>query len=69
MTTITRPALHIITGDCRKVDLGGPHDLVVADPPYGDTSLKWDVVCSDWIPSVSQALKPAASIWVFGSMR
>jgi site-specific DNA-methyltransferase (adenine-specific) len=44
-------------------------DACITDPPYGDTSLAWDQRCDGWIESVSRVLKPAASIWVFGSMR
>lgn len=33
----------IITGDCRKVLAEhGPSDMILADPPYGDTKLPWD---------------------------
>jgi len=42
-------------------------DAVVADPPYGDTSLNWDVPLGDWLPKVN--LKPSGSVWCFGSMR
>lgn len=62
----------ILTGDCRDVLptlAEGFADCCIADPPYGDTSLDWDKVCTGWIPHVARALKPAASIWVFGSMR
>jgi site-specific DNA-methyltransferase (adenine-specific) len=60
----------IITGDCRK-DLGphGPFDLLIADPPYGDTSLDWDRRCGGWIEAATNMLKASGSIWVFGSMR
>jgi site-specific DNA-methyltransferase (adenine-specific) len=44
-------------------------DACITDPPYGDTSLEWDRRCEGWIVQVSRVLKPAASIWVFGSMR
>lgn len=41
-------------------------DLIVADPPYGETSLQWDRWPSGW-PSL---LAPMAnSMWCFGSMR
>lgn len=62
----------ILVGDCRDVLPTLPEgfaDCCIADPPYGDTSLDWDQVCDGWIPHVARALKPAASIWVFGSMR
>jgi site-specific DNA-methyltransferase (adenine-specific) len=44
-------------------------DACIADPPYGDTSLEWDSVVEGWVPAVARVLKPAASLWVFGSMR
>lgn len=62
-------SIRILTGDCRYVDLGGPHDACITDPPYGDTSLDWDSRVDGWIASMALALKPAASVWVFGSMR
>lgn len=61
--------VEIITGDCRTAALGGPHDACVTDPPYGDTSLQWDTIVGGWLPAVAAALKPNASIWVFGSLR
>jgi site-specific DNA-methyltransferase (adenine-specific) len=62
----------ILHGDCREVLKtldAGTFDACIADPPYGDTSLEWDRVCAGWIPAVARVLKPAASLWVFGSMR
>jgi site-specific DNA-methyltransferase (adenine-specific) len=59
-------------GDCRDVLRTMPDasvDSVVADPPYGDTSLDWDAVCRGWVPAVARVLKPAAPMWVFGSLR
>jgi site-specific DNA-methyltransferase (adenine-specific) len=62
----------ILQGDCRELFAGmrpGQFDACMADPPYGDTSLEWDSVVDGWIPAVSRVLKPAASVWVFGSIR
>lgn len=59
-------------GDCRQIMVAWPAgvaDACITDPPYGDTSLEWDRRCEGWITQVSRVLKPAASIWVFGSMR
>lgn len=59
-------------GDCRTLLPtlpAGIADCCVADPPYGDTSLDWDRRVDGWIEAVAHVLKPAASIWVFGSMR
>ena len=41
-------------------------DCVVADPPYGETSLEWDNWPTGW-PSVMAGV--TSSMWVFGSMR
>lgn len=62
----------IHVGDCRDVLTrlpAGFADCCITDPPYGETSLDWDVICDGWIGHVARALKPACSIWVFGSMR
>lgn len=59
-------------GDCRALLPTLPAaiaDACLADPPYGDTSLEWDKRVEGWIEAVAHVLKPAASIWVFGSMR
>ena len=64
--------IRILQGDCRELlplEPAASFDACIADPPYGDTSLEWDSVCDGWIPAVARVLKPAASIWVFGSMR
>lgn len=62
--------VEIITGDCRTaLDGHGPFDLLVADPPYGDTSLKWDQQVDGWWHKAETLLKPNGSMWVFGSMR
>lgn len=63
-------SLHILTGDCRELMANeGPFDLIIADPPYGDTSLAWDRIVSGWEAVALQRLKPTGSMWVFGSMR
>lgn len=62
----------ILQGDCRAVLATLPaasFDACIADPPYGDTSLEWDRIVPGWLPAVARVLKPASSIWVFGSMR
>lgn len=61
-------AVTLYQGDFRDVlpalDLSA--DLIVADPPYGETSLDWDRWPERW-PSM---LTPyARSMWCFGSMR
>lgn len=62
--------IRVTPGDCR-VDLQehGPFDMLLADPPYGDTSLSWDKRCEGWLEVAAGLLKPTGSMWVFGSMR
>ena len=61
-----------ILGDCLEVlptlDEDSV-DVVIADQPYGDTSLDWDVVVTSWLPLVDRVLKPSGSVWCFGSLR
>lgn len=60
----------LITGDCREeMPRHGPYDMILADPPYGDTSLAWDRRVEGWIALSRAALKPSGSLWVFGSLR
>lgn len=47
--------------------LGIAPDVVIADPPYGETSLDWDTWPVGW-PSLV-ASWDVRSMWVFGSMR
>jgi site-specific DNA-methyltransferase (adenine-specific) len=42
----------------------GPVDVVVTDPPYGDTSLDWDEPVKGWL-----CLVETRQVWCFGSMR
>ncbi|MGQ4513626.1 DNA methyltransferase [Streptomyces sp. DW26H14] len=55
-------------GDMREIlpALGLKADLVVADPPYGETSLTWDRWPDRW-PTLAATV--ASSMWCFGSMR
>ena len=57
----------IYHGDFRDVLGSGSvslPDLVIADPPYGQTSLAWDVWPSEWPSHVD-----GRSMWVFGTLR
>jgi site-specific DNA-methyltransferase (adenine-specific) len=55
-------------GDCRELlpGLGIKADLIVADPPYGETSLAWDSWPDGWL---DVATTVARSMWCFGSLR
>jgi len=44
-------------------------DCIVTDPPYGETSLRWDKRVPGWPRLVRRVLKPTGSMWVFGSQR
>lgn len=54
-------------GDFREgIALMNGADLILTDPPYGDTSLAWDRWPGGW---VHEMLPVAKSMWMFGSMR
>src|SRR5260221_647183 len=55
-------------GDCREVlpELGVTADCVVADPPYGETSLPWDRWQDGWLDDAAAVTR---SLWCFGSLR
>jgi site-specific DNA-methyltransferase (adenine-specific) len=64
--------VRLYLGDCRDVlatVADASVDSAVTDPPYGETSLVWDVPVGDWLPALDRVLKPEGSLWVFGSMR
>lgn len=60
--------VELYLGDCRDVvpALGLAADLVLTDPPYGETTYKWDQWVPEW-PSLAASI--ATSMWSFGSMR
>ncbi len=60
----------ILNGDCRILMLAhGLLDLILADTPYGDTTLAWDRRVDGWLPLACAALKLSGSLWMFGSLR
>ena len=58
----------LYVGDMREVlpALGLEADCVVADPPYGETSLAWDRWPEGWLDVAAQVTR---SMWCFGSLR
>ena len=54
----------IYHGDMRDLALTVGADLVIADPPYGVTSLEWD----RWVPGWPSVVRER-SMWVFGTLR
>jgi site-specific DNA-methyltransferase (adenine-specific) len=60
----------VLASDCHIVMPDhGPFDMILADPPYGDTSLAWDRRVDGWLPLARMALRSSGSMWVFGSLR
>lgn len=62
----------IIVGDSREELRKLPEasiDCIIADPPYGQTSLPWDAWVSLWPDLCIPLLKPSGSMWVFGTQR
>ena len=62
----------IIHGDCREVlaTLDAESvDVILTDPPYGATKLKWDRWPSGWPTMARRVLKRSGSMWVFGSQK
>lgn len=60
--------VRLYLGDMREIlpALDAQADLIVADPPYAETSLAWDRWPDGW-PAL--AATTASSMWCFGSMR
>lgn len=62
----------LYVGDCREVmrhiDLSAV-GLVIADPPYGETSLGWDRWQPGWVDAVHDHTADRVTLWCFGSMR
>lgn len=60
--------LALYHGDCRDLlaALGLQADLIIADPPFGETSLDWDTWPTGWL---KVAAAHSSSMWCFGSQR
>ena len=60
----------IYHADCREFDHHvGEADVLLVDPPYGQTSLRWDVWPDGWPSTVARYASPRAAMWCFGSLR
>ena len=59
-----RDGITIYNCDCRVVLGSLVADVVVTDPPYGETSLSWDMWQSGWV----ELIQPT-SMWCCGSLR
>lgn len=64
----TDAGLALYLGDMREIlpALGVTADLIVADPPYGETAHAWDSWPDGWL---DVAAAHSHSMWCFGSMR
>lgn len=60
--------LQLYHGDMRDIlpDLGIQADLILADPPYAETSLDWDRWPDGWLKT---AAAHSNAMWCFGSQR
>jgi site-specific DNA-methyltransferase (adenine-specific) len=60
--------VQLYLGDMREIlpALGATADLIVADPPYGETALAWDRWPDGW---VEVAARHSNAMWCFGSQR
>lgn len=64
--------IEIIHSDCVDAIAAMPDasfDCILTDPPYNETSLKWDRWVPGWPAMVRRLLKPTGSMWCFGSAR
>lgn len=61
----------IYQGDCRDLlsEMTFTTGVVIADPPYGDTSLEWDQWPDGWVQAVARSIPNWVTLWSFGSMR
>lgn len=61
------PGVTLYHGDAREILPALPaQDLILTDPPYGETSLAWDRWPEGWL---TLAATTAPQLWCFGSLR
>jgi site-specific DNA-methyltransferase (adenine-specific) len=67
-----KDGITLYCGDCREllpsIDCSAVN-VVIADPPYGETSLRWDRWPDRWLTAVGDAVPTSVSLWCFGTMR
>jgi site-specific DNA-methyltransferase (adenine-specific) len=57
----------VFHGDCREMGFEvGAVDVVITDPPYGETSLEWDRAVKRWLDTAELL---SSAVWCFGSLR
>lgn len=62
--------IDLFLGDCRAaMPARAPFDMLIADPPYGVTSLEWDRCVDGWERVARDCVAPHGSLWVFGSLK
>ena len=59
----------IYHGDAREILPMLRADVIIADPPYGQTSLAWDKWPDGWPGCAAGTLSGRGSMWCFGSLR
>lgn len=66
------PGVELWHGDCRQASsVLGQHrfSLALADPPYEQTALAWDVWPHGWLEEMRRLLGPEGSLWCWGTLR
>lgn len=59
--------VQIFHGDCREILPSLPRvDVVLTDPPYGETSLDWDRTVRRWMDYAEEI---TSNLWCFGSLQ